>query len=391
MIALIIVTLGTIYTILHFRLMDNAREHIHQNIDSEFLPHYKKNDLDTLNKIIEDEHIQVLNKMGDVTIDVKSSIDFNPPVNTSLLGAALSGSTMYEIREYKNERYMISYAPLDKDHALKVTMSLEELYDFEEDFRIIMLFLVPVMLILSWFFSRYMVNQSLSPIMNVMTYQETFSSNVTHELNSPLTSIKGSIEVALRKERSEQEYRDTLKLTLRKINDIISLLKNLSLLAKSKFKSLDLLKEEVNIGKIIQALVEEYEPAIYAKNLKLDLAVQPDTHCMCDTSLLTRVMENLLENAVKYTTANGVIMIKTVQEQKYFILAISNTCRDITKDDIKNFYKPFYRGGEKSDKYIEGAGLGLHIVKYIVHSHRGEIHAGIEGNTLTFTVKIPTE
>jgi signal transduction histidine kinase len=391
MIALNLVVLASIYFILHVRLMENAKEHIHQNINSEFMPHYENNDLDTLSKIIEDEHIQALDRNGNVTVDVQSSLQFTPPVNTAFLEAALSGSTMHEILTYEDERYMIAYIPLDNDHALKVTMSLEELYDFEKDFRLILLFIVPAMFLLSYFFSRYMVKQSLSPIMDVMTYQETFSSNVSHELKSPLTSIKGSVEVALRRNRSEQEYRDTLNLTLRKIDDIINLLKNLSLLAKSKFKSLDLLKEKVDTETIIQTLVEEYEPYIYSKKLKLEMSLEPHTHCMCDMSLVTRVIGNLLENAVNYSPEKGVISIKTLQDRKFFTLKISNTCRNISKSDIKSLYEPFHRGSEESDKQINGAGLGLHIVKYIVNSHSGKIDTTIEGDILTFTVKIPTE
>lgn len=390
MIALNIAMLVTIYTILHVRLMDNAKKHIHHNIDAEFRPHYEKNDLDTLNKIIEDEHIQVLDSLGKVIIDVKTSLQFYPQINPSHVRAAIEGKTVYETLTNEDERYMITYAPLDKEHVVKVTMSLEELYDFEEDFRIILLFIVPAMFILSYFLSRYMVHQSLRPIIDVMTYQDTFSSNVTHELNSPLTSIKGSIEVALRKERAKEEYRDALKLTLRKVNDIISLLKNLSLLAKSKFRSLDLLKERVDMQEIIQSLVEKYEPPIYAKNLKLEMVVDPDTHCMCDTSLLTRVMENLLENAVKYAPENGEINIITRQMKKYFTLTISNTCECINKDDLKNLFKPFYRA-KGSAEGVEGAGLGLHIVKYIIQSHGGKIDVELDGDNLFFTLRVPVE
>jgi signal transduction histidine kinase len=385
-----ILILLIIFTILHYILINNAKEHIMENIATEFMPHYKNNDLDTLRKIIEDEKFQILNREGEVVLDVQSSVHFIPPVNKSDLEAAFSDKHIFKIINPGNISYMVSYLPLDRNHILRVILSMEELSAFRKNFIIISLLTLPVMLLLSYILSRYMVAQSLEPVIRIFNYQETFSSSITHELNSPLTSIKGSLEVGLRRERSAEEYRNILKSALGRVNRLIDLLNNLFLLATSKFKPLDLLKEEVNIGTMIKEIIENYEPYLFNKDIKVNLAVDQDNICRCDSSLMRRAIENLIDNATKYTSTGGKVEIKTLHDRKNFILSISNTYNGITINDMKNLFKPFTRGKNSSASHPEGKGLGLHIVQYIGHSHGGTISVSFDNNMLTFIIKMPT-
>ncbi len=380
-----ILILAIIFFFLHYGLIDSVKDHIIDSTATEFMPHYSNNDLATLNKIIEDEYFQVIDRQGDIVLNVKSSVHLNPPLNKKLFEAAFTGSQVFEILKKENISYMVSYSPLDSEHILRVTLSIEELSHFQRNFLFIILFTLPAMIVLSFFLSRYMVNQSLNPVKRVLTYQETFASNIAHELNSPLTSIKGNLEVSLKKERSPEEYRDAMKTVLNRVNGIIYLLNNLFLLATSKFKPLDLLREQVGISKIINGLKDKYEPVTLLKNIRLNIDIPPDTVCYCDTSLMRRAVENLLDNAVNYTPENGLIEITSVPGRDGSALIISNTCESVTKDDIRKFFKPFYRGKDRS----EGKGLGLYIVQYIIESHGGKITANLNKNLLTFNLLIP--
>ena len=232
-----------------YSVTNAAKKHLTEDIELEFLPHYRQKDFDILKKIIIDEFFQVLDRKGEVVLNVQSSVHFNPSLNESNLEAAFSGRQVFETTEHQNNTYMISYFPLDTDseHVGRITHSLEEMSHFRGILIKIMLFTLPFLLLISGIISRYLVHQSLKPIVKVLTYQETFSSNVTHELNSPLTSMKGNLEVILKRERTLQEYRETLKSVLRNVDGIIDLLNNLYLLATSKFKPLDLYKENDNI------------------------------------------------------------------------------------------------------------------------------------------------
>ncbi len=380
-----VLTLIVIFSFLNYRLGTVAEEHIMVNVAAEFMPHYEKNDIVTLSKIVEDEHFQVMNKKGEVVIDVQSTVHFDPLLNTSHLEAAFSGNPIFE----QDDGYMVAYLPLDRDYVLRVTMSMEGLSEFQRSFTIIILLVLPVVLLLSYALSRYMVTQSLEPIKKVLTYHETFSSTVTHELNSPLTSMKGNLEVLLRRDRSEQEYKETSKLVLRKINEIINLLNNLHLLATSKLKPLDLYKETVNLEKIVEEIAEKYKPSLHSQDIKLSMSLQPDVYCECDASLVKRAIENLVQNAFKFTPPAGLIEIQARHEERECILAISNTCEHLEQKDLENLFKPFYRGPGSLSRDTSGKGLGLYIVQYIITSHGGTITAGINNNQVYFTMRIP--
>ncbi len=380
-----ILILAIIFFFLHYGLISSVKNHIIDSTATEFMPHYNNNDLATLNKIIEDEYFEVIDRQGDIVLDVKSSVHIKPPLNKKLFKAAFTGSQVFEILKHEDKSYLVSYVPLNSEHILRVTISIEELSHFQRNFLLIILFTLPAMVVLSFFLSRYMVNQSLNPVKRVMTYQETFASNIAHELNSPLTSIKGNLEVSLKKDRTPEEYRNAMKTVLNRVNGIIYLLNNLFLLATSKFKPLDLLREQMKINEIISGLDDKYEPVTLLKNIRLNIDLPADTVFYCDRSLMHRAIENLLDNAVNYTPENGLIDITSVHSKDGSTLIISNTCDRVTKDYISNFFKPFYRGKDRS----EGKRLGLYIVQYIIESHGGKVTANINDNLLTFKLLIP--
>jgi two-component system heavy metal sensor histidine kinase CusS len=215
----------------------------------------------------------------------------------------------------------------------------------------------------------------MKPIADVFTFQENFSSNVTHELRSPLASLKGNLEVALRKERNADEYREILLLGLKEVDRIVQMINNLYMLASSKFRPLDLLKKEANIREMIEEAVESRMPEILAKEIELDLTGlrSGDGSCKCDEGLMRRAFDNLIDNAIKYTPNGGTIKIGRARKENGLYFTISNTCESINKDDIANFFKPFYRGQNAISRGIDGKGLGLYIARYIIRSHGGEM------------------
>jgi signal transduction histidine kinase len=213
----------------------------------------------------------------------------------------------------------------------------------------------------------------MKPIADIFTFQENFSSNVTHELRSPLASLKGNLEVALRKERNSDEYRETLRLGLKEVDRIVELINNLYMLASSKFKPLELMKKEANISEIIEEIIASRKPNILAKEINLDIADLGGVACLCDEGLMRRAFDNLIDNAVKYTPNGGTIKIGLERKENCLNFIISNTCESINRDEIANFFEPFYRGENALSRSIEGKGLGLYIARYIIRSHGGDI------------------
>lgn len=381
--------LATTYIFLYSGAIDSTKAHIMENVNAEFLHHYENRDFATLSKLVEDELFEVLDRDGKVIIKVRSVIKHKPSLNKAYLESAFSGRSEYEIVKGEDHKYMIFYLPLDKGHVLRVTGSMEELDAIQRDYLKLMLVMLPVLLMVSYFLSRYMVNQAFKPIERLMKYQETFSSNLTHELNSPLTAIKGNIEVTLKKERPASEYRQALKAALRNINNITDLLGNLYLLSTSDLKELDMYKEKVDMTSMINGIMEHYEPAIFAKKIKLETSLHENAFCRCDASLIKRAVENLIDNAVKYTSRDGLIRVSTSRSRDSFSMTVSNTCEGVILDEYRNFFKLFYRGQNSMNMNVKGSGMGLYIVKYIIDSHGGKISAWFDHGVLSLTMDMP--
>jgi signal transduction histidine kinase len=170
---------------------------------------------------------------------------------------------------------------------------------------------------------------------------------------------------------------------------MINLLHNLSLLASSKFKPLDLSKKRADIGRIVRDLAVAYTPSLDAKQISLEIAGTPEISCVCDEELIRRTVENLLDNAVKYTPEGGSISVSLDRKKSKIFFTISNTCEPIGKKELENLFEPFYRG-EKSHRQAGGKGLGLYIVSYIVRSHGGDITLNrTDDKIFSLTVRLP--
>jgi signal transduction histidine kinase len=374
------------YVVLHQSLMRGVKRHMTEDIRGEFIEQYRRFGLSPLKAMWDENHLQILNRDGEVVISAPNSSGFLVGLNKGLLGAAFEGKQGFERRMIGKELHLVSYFPLDAKYAGRAAVPLGGELRQEENFLKLILFFSPVMLLLSYLVSRYLLNHAMKPISEVFTFQETFSSNVTHELRSPLAAIKGNFEVALRKERPAGEYREVISSGLRETDRIISLLNNLSLLASSKFRPLDLYKNRADLNGVLNDVVLSYTHAMHAKRIRHEVTETPGLTCICDEALIRRTVENLLDNAVKYTPEGGTIRLSLSGEKGKILFAVANTCEPFEGEELKKIFEPFYRA-KKSRLQSEGKGLGLYIVNYIVRSHGGTVTAGMTGEGL-FSVSI---
>ena len=365
--------LAITFETLNRSMIKSLKSHINNDVRDEFISYVRTGDFNTLESMREDEVFQVYNKDGLMLSGTFKFRSFDLPVDRQMLAAAFSGKQEYSTEKYGGHRFLVSYIPINERYAGRVSLALTEFVGYERNFWSLVMLMLPIMLVVSYFVSRYLVRQAMKPIADVFTFQENFSSNVTHELRSPLASLKGNLEVALRKERNADEYRETLRLGLKEVNRIVELINNLYMLASSKFKPLDLLKKEANISEMVEEIVEARKPDILAKQIELDLAGISTVTCMCDQGLMRRAIDNLIDNAIKYTPNGGTIKIGLAKKENCLNFTISNTCENINRDEIVNFFEPFYRGENAISRSIDGKGLGLYIARYIIRSHGGDI------------------
>jgi len=378
------------YYYFHKSIFEGVKRHIGEDIQKEFVYYFEKYGLDTSSKIWEEYHFEILNEHGDILVVPLGTSTFYPKLNKNLLAGAFAGNKGFETLMVKNEPYLITYFPLNEKYAGRVATHLTEGKYYKAHFLKLILFTFPALFFVSIVVSRYLVMQAMKPISSAFAFQETFSSNISHELRSPLASLKGNLEVLLRKERTIEEYKELVRFSLSEVDRIISLLNDLHMLASSKFKPLDLYRNHVDITKILDDVTNLYIPRLKVKKINFKLTTKEQLVCVCDEGLIRRVIENLMNNAVKYTPESGTIKITAYQVPREMCLTLSNTCNAIPKEEVGYLFEPFYRGKMSEHKKVEGKGLGLFIARYIVRSHGGDIFAKLTKNgMLALTVCLP--
>jgi signal transduction histidine kinase len=378
------------FSALNRNLIKSLKNHMNHDVRDEYLQYVISGDFKTLEDMREHEVFQVFNKDRQIVSGTHNFRDFNLPFNNDLLDKAFSGKQEYETVKFNSERYLVSYIPVDSRYIGRVAMPLTAMIEYERNFINLALLMLPIMLIVTFIVSRYLVNQAMKPIADVFKFQENFSSNVTHELRSPLASLKGNLEVTLRKERGADEYKETLRLGLKEVDRIIGMINDLYMLASSKFRPLDLVMKETNFKPVIEEMLESHKADISSKNIVVDTSGLTDVVCSCDDTLMRRAFENIVDNAIKYTPKGGIIKAGLSKAGERLSLTISNSCENMNRDELKNYFEPFFRGAIALNSRVEGKGLGLYISRYIVRSHGGEITLKVTDDN-TCTVEISYE
>lgn len=358
---------------LHYSLTSSLKLHIDNDIHKEFIPHLREMSVTRIQELREEEYFQVFGPDGRFIAGTRDSYQYDAPVNNALLTEAFAGRQIFAKERHKDIDYLVAYFPIDATMAGRVAMPLTTLVEYEHNFMRLVLICLPFTLLGSFLVSRYLVKQAMKPIHDVFTFQENFSSNVSHELRSPLASLKGNMEVALRKVRSAEDYRKALSLGLHEVDRIIGLLNNLYMLASSKFRPLELLCETTDVKHLMEDVIQKQTSMEPERKLSIAVDTNDCFDVVCDETLIRRAIENLIDNAMKYSPAGGEISIRMRKSADAVVIGITNDCLPITAAETADFFQPFYRGQSARNADIEGKGLGLYIARYITRAHGGDI------------------
>jgi signal transduction histidine kinase len=215
--------------------------------------------------------------------------------------------------------------------------------------------------------------------------------NVSHELRTPITVTKGAIELAL-DEKNEEERRSLLKTAVAALVRQNLIIEDLLQAAKFERGEVKLFLGDVDVVKIINKVVEEFEPIIMEEGLKLKIDVENRLpKARADGIALERVLRNLLGNAVKFNKRGGEIHIEAVQRSDFIEVCISDTGVGIPEDKLEKIFEPFYQIDASPTRRYGGTGMGLTVVKAIVEAHGGEVSVESipgEGSRFCFTLPI---
>lgn len=215
--------------------------------------------------------------------------------------------------------------------------------------------------------------------------------NVAHDLRTPLTSIIGYIGLVKDKRyTTEEEHDKYLNIAYDKSEKLKVIIEDLFELTKLHQDSVQLNKEIISISSLLNQLVEELMPLANEKNIEVQTYIEPTTaEVAVDVAKITRVFENLIENAIKYSEAGNAIYIELKEFSKQVYVAVSNHCDNIPQEEVEKFFERFYRADKSRNSQAGGSGLGLAIAKNIVELHGGRINAKVNGDLISFKVGLP--
>lgn len=233
------------------------------------------------------------------------------------------------------------------------------------------------------------INEMTQELKQVERLRQEFISNVSHEIQSPLTSIRGFASTLQREDLTTEERirysaiieKETTRLS--KLSD--NLLKLTSL--ESDDQHLELRRYRLDAQ--LETIVLACEPQWLDKELELELALD-EAEIVASEELLSQVWVNLIHNAIKFTPVGGCIRLTLAQTPDYTSVRIADTGIGMTDEDRKRIFERFYKGDKQRTRTIEGSGLGLSIVQKIVDLHRGSITVESRLNEgSTFEVRLP--
>jgi len=343
----------------------------------EFTTHFFYSDIDSFNELAEDDVFQVLDYQGKLITSTYGRHQFELTAEAIHLEKAIKGEDVLLKRSIKGKTFLILYFKLSDEYIGLIAVSMEQLEQYQEAFLMMTLFTLPGLFLLSYLVSRYLVNLAMKPIAEAFRFQENFSSNVAHELLTPLTTLKGNLELSLRKERSVDSYREFIDRGLAGTNRIIQLLKDLHFLASAKFKPADLQQERIDLLELYRQIWDNYSSTFEATELAFSPVPVGRAWCLCDVALMGRVMENLLQSTLKYALTTGPFSMEYKQQGKYGMFSFQNSTYPINIHEKSQLFEPFFRAKNATEHAQKGKGLGLNLVRYIVVSHGGKVEANL--------------
>lgn len=234
-------------------------------------------------------------------------------------------------------------------------------------------------------------NQMISRLEQAFQRERRFAADASHELRTPLAVLRGDIEVALRRERSPEEYERVLKSSLEEIARLTKLTDDLLTLARSDADQSVLEVEAVRLDLLAADARAYILPLADSAGVALTYDA-PDSPVVVegDQKRLKQLLVNLLDNAIKYTPAGGNARLSLAMKDSSAVIEVTDTGRGIPAAALPHIFERFYRQTDRRDSRVTGFGLGLAISKWIADAHGGSIEVeSRESHGSRFTVRLP--
>ena len=217
-----------------------------------------------------------------------------------------------------------------------------------------------------------------------------FVANASHELQTPLTAIRGFAETLVGNDLPWEEVRAQLDVILRNAERLENLIRDMRELSRVESRRVPLQPGEVDVSKLTHALLADMEPRLKECSLEASVADRGAVFAWADRRAVDQVLTNLLDNALKYTDPGGRITVEIEGEPEVVRVSISDTGIGIPSEHQDRIFERFYRVDKARSRSLGGTGLGLAIVKHLVQGMGGKVYVESEpGRGSTFRLTLP--
>lgn len=218
-----------------------------------------------------------------------------------------------------------------------------------------------------------------------------FTADASHELKTPLTVLKGEMEIALKTEKTVEGFKEVIKSSLEEIDRMSAIVKSLLNLAKLDSR-VRLPNDNIKLDWIVEERFNQTMPLAKDKGIDMVMAKKESVIIMGDKLGIGQLLFNLIYNAIKYTSKDGRIEISLEQSDNWAIIKVIDTGIGIAEEDLPHIFDRFYRVDKARTTGAGGVGLGLSICKEIAEAHGGKIEVESEaGKGSVFKVYLPVK
>lgn len=236
------------------------------------------------------------------------------------------------------------------------------------------------------------VFHDITDLKRVEQMRQDFVANVSHELRTPLTSIKGYAETLCDEGiKDVPKAQSFAEIILKHANRLSTLVQDLLSLTQLESQSSPILKNEIDLRKVLDAAVLVVKPRAERKSLNIQTeSVPEETMVWANWDQMAQALINLLDNAVKYTQEGGSITVSVAYAGDEVHITVADTGIGIPREHLNRIFERFYRVDKNRSRELGGTGLGLSIVKHIIQSHGGSVwvQSELEGGS-AFSFSLP--